>query len=137
MSLHSCAAAPTGDELLTPKDAVNVLGEILEAENYPFVIGLKLNLPLQVVDAICEKHSQPRERLLQVIIEFTKQVEPRPTWRAIIAALRSSAVDLPQLAMKVEAAHFPDSTSTGSGDIPPPEVSTSTGKYIHVFSTLA
>ncbi|CAI8041005.1 hypothetical protein GBAR_LOCUS22788 [Geodia barretti] len=36
--------------------------------------------------------------------------EPRPTWRVIVDALKSSAVNLPQLAMTVEAAHFPDTT---------------------------
>ena len=134
MSLYSCAAAPTDDEpltpddTLTPDDAVNVLEEIVEAQNQSYPLGLKLKLPLHVVEDICEKHSQPRDRLLQVLIEFTKQVDPRPTWRAIVAALRSSAVNLPQLAMRVEAAHFPDPTA--SREVPPPEATTSTGIYI-------
>ena len=98
---------PTGVVPLTPDDAVNILEGILEAQNQSYVLGLKLKLPLHVVEAICERHSQPRDRLLQVIIEFTKQVDPLPTWRAIIAALRSPAVNLPQLAMRLEAAHYP------------------------------
>ena len=126
MSLHSCAAAPTGDELLTPDDAVDVLEEMLEAENYPYVLGLKLKLPQPLVEAICEKYSLPRIRLLHVLIEFTKKADPKPTWRTIIAALRSPAVDLPKLATKVEAAHFPDPTASGDA---PPEATTSTGKY--------
>ena len=97
---------------LTPEDAVNVLEEILVAENQSYVLGLKLKLPLYVVDSIYEKYSEPRDRLLQVIIAFTKQVDPRPTWRAIVAALRSPAVNLPQLATRVEAAHCPDPTAT-------------------------
>ena len=118
-------SAPTGDEPLTPDDAVNVLEEILEAQNQSYVLGLKLKLPLYVVEAICEKYSEPRDRLLQVLIEFTKQVDPRPTWRAIVAALTSPAVNLPKLAMRVEAAHFPDPTA--SREAPPPEATTSTG----------
>ena len=89
----------------------------MEAQNRSYVLGLKLQLPLHVVDSICEKYSEPRDRLLQVIIEFTKQVEPKPTWRAIVDALRSPAVNLPQLAMKVEVKHFPDPTA--ARDSPP------------------
>ena len=90
-----------------------MLDELLEAQNKSRIFGLKLNLPLHVVDAIHSTNSQPEDRLLQVLIEFTKQTDPRPTWRVITDALRSPAVNLPHLAEKVEAAHFPDPTSTG------------------------
>ena len=83
----------------------------MEAQNQSYVLGLKLKLPLYVVAGICEKFSEPRDRLLQVLIEFTQQVEPKPTWRAIVAALRSLAVNLPQLAARVEAEHFPNPTA--------------------------
>ena len=97
---------------LAPSDAVNVLEQILEAQNQAYVLGLKLKLPLFVVEGICANYSTPRDRLLQVLIEFMKQVEPRPTWKVIIAALRSPAVNLPQLAVRVETSHFPDPTAT-------------------------
>ena len=125
LELTSITTTPVGDEPLTPADAVNVLEEIIEAQNQAFVLGLKLKLPLHVVDGIYEKYSEPGDRLLQVLIEFMKQVDSRPTWRAIVAALRSHAVNLPQLAMKVEAAHCPDPTA--SRDPPPLEAATSTG----------
>ena len=120
-------AAPIGDEPLTPDDAVNVLEEILEAQNQSFTLGQKLKLPLHIMNDICTTYSQPRDRLLQVLIEFTKQVDPIPTWRAIVAALRSSAVNLPQLATRVEAAHFPDPTA--SHEAPSPGAATPTGKH--------
>ena len=75
--LHT--AAPTGHDILAPDDAVNVLEEILEAQNQAYVFGLKLPLPQNTLDAICHTHSQARDRLHQVIIEFLQQVEPRPT----------------------------------------------------------
>ena len=88
---------------LTPDDAVHVLEEVLSAQNHSYVLGLKLKLPLYVVDSIhSPTHPQPRDRLLQVIIAFLQQVQPRPTWRAIVDALRSPAVDLPQLALRIE-----------------------------------
>ena len=123
------AAAPIGNELLTPDDAIDVQEEIIEAQNQAYALGLKLKLLVHVVDAICEKHSQPRDRLLQVIIAFTKQVDPRPTWRAIVAALRSPAVNLPQLAMRVEAAHCRDLAT--SCDAPLPDTTTPTGTLPH------
>ena len=107
---YTTILSPTG-ETLTPDDAVNVLDEILEVENKSYIFGLKLKLPPKVVDSIHATHSEPRNCLVQVLIEFTKQKYPRPTWRAIVAALRSPAVNLPQLAMKVEAAHCPDPTA--------------------------
>ena len=126
-------AAPTGDDPLTPDDVVSVVEEIPEAQNHPYVLGLKLKLPLHVVEAICENHTLPRDRLLQVLMEFTKQVDPRPTWRAIVDALRSSAVNLPELAMRVEAAHCPNPTA--SCNAPPPDATTSNGKYNVTMTT--
>ena len=104
--------APTSDDLLTPDDVANILEEILEAQNHSYVVGLKLKLPLHEVEAIHSTYLQPRDRLLRVLIEFTKQVEPKPTWRAIVAPLRNPVVNLPQLAKRLEAAHCPDSTAT-------------------------
>ena len=120
-------AAPTGDDPLTPDDAGNVLEEILEAQKQSYALGLKLKLPLYIVDGIYEKYSQPRDRLLQILTAFLQQREPRPTWRAIIATLRIPAVNLSQLAMRVKAAHFPHPTA--SRRAPPPEATTSIGKY--------
>jgi hypothetical protein len=106
------ATAPTFEETLTPSDAIGVLEELLPAQTQSYLLGLRLSLPVHVVDAICAAHAQPRERLLHILIAFLNQVEPRPTWRVIIEALRSPAVNLPLLAQSVEAVHFPDSTAT-------------------------
>ena len=102
----SITATPVGDEPLTPDDVVNVLEEILEAQNQSYALGLKLKVPLHIVEGIHSTYSQPRDRLILILIDFTVQVDPRPTWRAIVDALRSPAVNLPQLAMRVEAAHL-------------------------------
>ena len=125
--------APTGDETLTPDDAVKVLEEILEAQSHSYVLGVKLNLPLNVLDTIhSTTNPLPHDRLLQVLLEFTKQIEPRPTWRAIVAALRNPAVNLHQLAMTVEAAHFPDSTTSHDA---PTDSPTETGKCTIAITT--
>ena len=122
----SYSAAPSGDDPLTPGDAVNVLEEILEAQNQSRFLGLKLNVPDYIVTGIHTKYTDPKDCLYYVLVEFLKQVEPRPTWRAIVAALRSPTVNLPLLAMKVENKHFPDPAATRDA---PHESATNTGRY--------
>ena len=91
--------------MLGPDDAVDVLEELLPAQNKSYELGLKLKLPQHVVEAIHSKDLPPDKYLLKVLIKFLQQAEPRATWRVIVEALRSPAVDLPALAQKVEAAH--------------------------------
>ena len=119
------AAATTGDGVLTPNDAVKVVEELLPAQNQSYELGLKLNLPPHEVKSIHATLTEPRKRLLQIVIEFLNQVDPKPTWRVIVDALKSPLVNLPQLARAVETAHFPDTTST--------PVSGATGKIITSF----
>ena len=97
-----------GDETLTQDDALDVLEEILDAQNDSYELGLKLKLSVAEVEGIHSAYSKPRIRLLQVIIAFLKQVQSGATWRVIIDALRSPAVNLTGLADRLEAAHFPN-----------------------------
>ena len=96
-------SAPTGDETLTPNDAVKVLEELLDAQNQSYTLGLKLGLPLADVEAIHVAHTNSRDRLLRVIITFLKQEQTGPTWRVIVDALRNPVVNLSALAKRVEA----------------------------------
>ena len=107
---NNVSAAPSNDELLT--DVITILEELLPAQNKTYELGLKLKLPEYVVEGIHKSFSDPQTRLLHVLMEFRNQMEPRPTWRVIVDALRSPAVNLPQLASEVEAAHFPKSVQT-------------------------
>ena len=76
------------------------------------MLGLELRIPLHVVESIEATHLKPCDRLRHVLIEFLKQLEPRPTWRVIIDALKSPTVNQSYLAGRVEAAHFPDLNAT-------------------------
>ena len=84
----------------------------MPAQNDSFELGLKLGLDTYCVEAIHKEHSEPRKRLLHTVIKALKQSDPPPTWRTIIEALKSPAVKQLQLAKALEAAHFPDPTST-------------------------
>ena len=105
--------APAVGRVLNSNDAVDVLEAVLPAQNNSYELGLKFKLPPHEVKAIHSPMREPRECLRDVIIRFLEGTEPGPTWRVIIDALRSPLVDLPALASKLEAVHFPDSTSTG------------------------
>ena len=104
--------APSGDKTLTEDDAMDIFEEILPAQNESYKFGLKLKLPAHEVDSIHKTISRPSDQLLAVIMRFLKETDPSPSWRVIVNALRSPAVNQLQLASKVEAAHFPDLTST-------------------------
>ena len=108
--LFACAA-PAADETLKSDDVSEILDELVEAQNHSKVLGVKL-LPPHEVEAIHRQYQDPKECLLQILLAFTRQIQPRPTWRVIVEALRSPSVNLPSLAARVEAAHFPDPTST-------------------------
>ena len=106
------STAPSGNKTLHSDDVMEILEEILPAQNKSYNLGLKLKVPLHVVRAIHAKNQLAEDHLRDVLEEFLKRIQPRPTWRVIINALRSPTVNLSQLANAVEAAHFPDSTST-------------------------
>ena len=108
--LVACAA-PAVHGTLKSDDVSEILDELVEAQNQSYVLGLKL-LPQHEVEAIHCRYQDPLERLLRILLAFTRQIQPRPTWRVIVEALRSPSVNLPALAARVEATHFPDSTAT-------------------------
>ena len=79
--------------------------------NHAHLLGLMMNVKPRDVEAIQATNQQPKDRLLHIIIAILRQAEPRPTWRAIVDALKSPVVGLTALARRVEAAHFPDLTA--------------------------
>jgi hypothetical protein len=103
--------APTINETLAPDDAVMIVAELLEAQDHALTLGQVLNITPRDVKAIEATYQQPKERLFHIVIAFLRQQELRPTWRVIVEALKDPLVDLPALARRVEAAHFPDPTS--------------------------
>ena len=97
---------------LTVDDVLKVFEELLPAQDQSYELGLKLNLPPHEVESIHSTYTEPGKRLLQVIIQFLNQLEPRPTWRVIVDALKSSVVNLPQLGRAIEEKYFPNPAST-------------------------
>ena len=54
-----------------------------------------------IVNGIHSQYKSSRDRLLYVLVEFLKQV--KPTWGAIVNALKSPAINHRRLALKIES----------------------------------
>ena len=87
---------------LSTDDVTEVLEEIREVQNKSRYIGLKLKLAHYIVEGIHQTYQQPIDRLYYVLLEFLKQVDPKPTWTAIVKALESPLVNSLSLARKIE-----------------------------------
>lgn len=102
-------------EVLTPDNAVDVMEKLLPAQNKTFQLGLKFKLPEHEVESIHSTYSKPPDRLLHLIIGFTKK--GKASWRVIVEALRSPAIGLHELASEIEAAYLSSSiTADGKPD---------------------
>ena len=120
------AAVPPGEELLKRGDVGSILEELLPAQNKSYELGLKLKLEQHVIDGIFNTYPQPQMRLLHILTEFLNSENPRPTWKAIIEAVKSPLVNIQPLARDLEAAHLPHSLT------PPPSPSRSPSRSPHV-----
>ena len=88
-------------------DVPKVVCEILEVQTKSKTFGRVLGLPKVTVDSIHQQDSDPQEQLLGIIDEFVKQVEPSPTWKVIVEALRNPLIGHPSLAQKIEHKYCP------------------------------
>ena len=83
-----------------------VLSEIIDAKTKAKYLGLALGLSPATVGGICQQYGDLQDRLLYVIEEFLKKIDPHPTWKAIAIAMRSPTVNFPDLAERIEDKYF-------------------------------
>ena len=103
------------DRILSQEDVSDVVGDILEVQTKSEEFGRVLKIPKSTVDAIHQQYGDPKLRLLHVLDEFVKQVEPPPTWRVILEALRHPLIGHSRLAQEIESKYCPHpSTDDGS-----------------------
>ena len=95
------------DRILDQKDVPKVVCEILEVQTKSNTFGRVLGLPKVTVDSIHQRRSDPQECLIGVLDEFVKQVEPPPTWRVILEALRNPLIGQHRLAQEIESKYCP------------------------------
>lgn len=93
---------------------MTVLEAIYEARERAYYVGLSLRIPPDILDNIRSQYDGHDDQLLYVIKEFLKGVDPRPTWSAIVTALKSPMVKMSKLAEDIEktfcSSPKPDST---------------------------
>ena len=95
------------DGILNQEDVPKVVCEILEVQTKSKTFGRVLGVPKVTVDSVHLQNSDPQECLFGVLDEFVKQVEPPPTWRVILEALRNPLIGQHRLAHNVEIKHCP------------------------------
>ena len=95
------------DRLLSPDDVPDVMCEIFDVRTKSDKFGRVLKLPKATVDSIYQQYSDPQDRLFAVLDEFVKQVEPPPTWRVIVEALRHPLIGQHRLAQEIESKYCP------------------------------
>ena len=88
-------------------DLGTLVDELHEARTKWYYVGLKLKVPVDVLDAIESESDDQAKMFLRVLKTALKRVEPLLTWKAVVEALRSRTVGLEQLAETIEAKYCP------------------------------
>ena len=121
-SSASAAAASSPEDLLnktlTHDDVTELTGRLLEISTKSVVFGRLLELPKATIDAIHLQYTDPQGRLFHLLDEFAKQVEPKPTWRVILGALRDPLMGEHSLAQSIEDSLSPLSPATTPATTP-------------------
>ena len=67
-------------------------------------IGLELDIPYTELNCFRTMYSDPSDSLREVLIHWLKAaVEPSPTWKAVVTALRSPLVNEMNVAAQLES----------------------------------
>ena len=90
------------NRILRQDDVPDVVRKILDLRTKSDLLGRMLELPAATVESIHQQYSDPKYRLFHIIDEFVKQVEPPPTWKVILEALRNPLIGEAHLAQVIE-----------------------------------
>ena len=91
-----------GVKTLDESDVTDICSDIIAAQTKSEQLGRVLRVPSHTVNSIIQQYTKPEDRLFHVIDEFVIHIEPTPTWRVILDALRNPLVNLPRLAENIE-----------------------------------
>lgn len=69
-------------------------------------IGIQLNLPLGALDAIKEETSDTKNCLTSMCVSWLKEIDPCPSWRALIEALESEIIGEKLLAQELRNKYY-------------------------------
>jgi hypothetical protein len=92
---------------LTPDDLRVVRKAIWDARSKWFSLGIELSITVTALEAIKQKNKENADDCLtEMLLEWLRQANPKPTWACMVAALREPTVGLEQLAESVENEHL-------------------------------
>ena len=90
---------------LTVNDLKKVLNSLWEARAKWIDIGIQLDMKVQSLEAINHDHNEVGSCLRVMLTDWLKQVDPPPTWEALVDAMKSPTVGCAQLAGTIEKTH--------------------------------
>ena len=81
-----------------------LLNELHSVYTSWYNIGLQLGMPYYKLDCFKQMYINPSELMREMLVRWFKTaIDPRPTWEAVVAALRSPSVDEQCLADQLES----------------------------------
>ena len=86
-------------------------------------IGLELDIPHNELDCFKQNHTDPKDLLREMLKHWLDTaVDPRPTWEAVVAALRAPIVDKIRVAEQLESKYCAPVQHTIDESKSPPKV---------------
>ena len=113
--MHISVSMAEFEDELGLEDLSDVQEELYVARTKWYKVGLRLKVPVDILDCIRKEFDDAGDQLCEAIKNWLKRVGVEPTWRALVDALRSQSVGESQLADRLEAKYC--STTTASQGI--------------------
>ena len=111
------------DRTLDSKDLTHIVRKLLGLENKAQNLGRVLNLPTYTINNTPPPNRDIHAATFYIIDKFLKQVEPSPTWRVILAALRDPLVGEAGLAREIETSLM-EGSAVSTVPVAQPELTT-------------
>ena len=90
-----------------PLDLKTVRTALWDARCKWYDIGVELDLDTATLDSINTTHcKQVEDCFREILSKWLEVATPCPSWKALVKALRSPAVDFPQVASKIESKYI-------------------------------
>ena len=103
------------DDELDESNAAELVAEILAVKPKCKILGCLLKVQAADMEIICASYLDQQDRLFHIIDEFLSHKDPKPTWRAILEALRNPLINSARLAEHIEQKYcFPSSIQSGN-----------------------
>ena len=99
-------------QILTIDHLKIVFNELQSCSKKWYYIGLELDFSADTLDNIESESSDPNGYLLKVLKRYLRRSDPHPTWKRIVAALKSKSVGYEQLADQIERQYCRDCETT-------------------------